>query len=90
MGSDSSKCCCAETNGKDDIMIHIGQQASITEHRKDNNTGHKYDLFLSHKQSEAQDAVATLSFNLKQARSEIRLWLDLEQDPTEQAGLKLR
>eukprot|EP00930_Biecheleria_cincta_P058612 TRINITY_DN4441_c0_g1_i2.p1 TRINITY_DN4441_c0_g1~~TRINITY_DN4441_c0_g1_i2.p1 ORF type:complete len:607 (-),score=85.86 TRINITY_DN4441_c0_g1_i2:40-1860(-) len=84
MGGESSKYCCSATNiEKDDLS-----QQPIAPHISDGSTGYKYDLFLSHKQSEAQDAVATLSFNLKQARSDIRFWLDLEQDPTEQGMYK--
>lgn len=86
MGSDTSKCCCAENSGKDEIMTVLASTSLSDGHPTGSETDnmYKYDMFLSHKQSEAQDAVATLSFNLKQARSDIRLWLDLEQDPTEQ------
>mmetsp|Transcript_9470 Transcript_9470/g.15038 ORF Transcript_9470/g.15038 Transcript_9470/m.15038 type:complete len:217 (-) Transcript_9470:83-733(-) len=53
--------------------------ASDTSALEDGSEG-KFDFFLSHKQSEAQDAVATMIFDLTQARPSIKVWLDLEQN----------
>lgn len=44
----------------------------------------EFDFFLSHKQSNAQDAVKLLRLGLAERLPSATFWLDTEQDPTEQ------
>ena len=43
-----------------------------------------FDIFFSHKQSEAQDAASAIIGALQLKRPGLKIWLDMEQTPTEQ------
>eukprot|EP00931_Biecheleriopsis_adriatica_P053583 TRINITY_DN31391_c0_g1_i2.p1 TRINITY_DN31391_c0_g1~~TRINITY_DN31391_c0_g1_i2.p1 ORF type:complete len:615 (+),score=114.68 TRINITY_DN31391_c0_g1_i2:37-1881(+) len=80
MGAALSSGCCAEeatAEGKSEVFV-----PSVPVQSDGPKVG--FDFFFSHKQSEAQDAAQSIIFHLKEARPGTSVWVDVEQNPTEQ------